>query len=75
MSILSRLALALALVAISGVSVADGIYNRGTQSVGSMGGDGVNTPGAASVPTIPCTQTGLVFTASCNAILFVVVFN
>ena len=72
---LSKLVLALALVAISGVSVADGIYNRGMQSVGNMGGEGVNIPGAAPVVTIPCSQTGLIFTSSCNAILFVVVFN
>ena len=64
---------ALIVLAATSRVASDGISNRA--QIGDLGGSLIGSVGSASVPTIPCTQTGLVFTASCNAILFVVVFN
>lgn len=74
MSTRSKAAFALiAALLCSSDTVADGVWNPGVS--GTVRGDGINnSAGMGSVtPPTPCAQTGLDFTQSCNAILYVTV--
>jgi hypothetical protein len=74
---LLALAIALLTVVQSDAQSSRGGIGIKQQSGGNMvGGDGAFnvTSGGGSV-VIPCSQTGLIFTSACNAILYVVVLN
>lgn len=77
MSIRNKLALAALLLGVSAAQ-GDGISNSMTPQLGGGIGTGfdggISSTAAVAAPVTPCSQTGLIFTSSCNAILYVVLF-
>ncbi len=78
-SISTRNKVAIAALLLSGSgALAAGLSGSMTPQIGGNLGSGfdggLSGQAQVSTPTIPCSQTGLIFTSGCNAILYVVLY-